>query len=147
MRKWEKNSGGGETGLDWVILSAALFATAVAVFGTVTQDRRAMPSISSGLTGELVWTVYSAKREFCRGGLEAVQAKEDRRVAVAVARGEQARAVDVAVWNATHYANRTDTQIIDAYAHGLNDITGPEWSRAATLSALLECELAARELT
>jgi hypothetical protein len=131
---------GGAVSVDWIVLTAVLIGTAMAVIGAVRDGVQHLTlDQAAALRGAVVRASFEGP--LCRGGLDAVQALEDTRAGrLAV------EPLDVAAWLAADGARMSDGALLAARA-GLRSATpAAGWAREATELAALDCEAVRRGL-
>lgn len=141
----------GAVSVDWVVLTAALVGTGLAVLNTVSSGLQvATGEVDAQMQGQIIKSTFAqvANLEFCHNDMAGLQAREDTRVASAIAQGDDPDSVDVLLWNALSNDGLSDDDLVSEYATALADeqVSGGNWSRASTIRATIECELSQREL-
>lgn len=125
----------GAVTLDWVVLTGALVGTGLAVLGTVGGGVEDIGGDTAAvLEGYVVESSFGS--DLCDGGIDAIQALENARVA-----SGGSDAVDVTshmeTLGSTAAALAAEHRRLSELITGRND---PNWSRAKTLRAAIECE-------
>ncbi|WGH79781.1 hypothetical protein [Jannaschia ovalis] len=125
---------------DWVVLTAALLGTGWAVLSTV-QDGVEHASVQTA--GQLRGSIVSASfgSELCRGGVDALQEREDFR-----AEHGGGDRIDVGRWLDANGAELTDGALMAEHARLSADLPDLGWTRASTLVATMECAMVIRGL-
>lgn len=132
---------GGKITLDWIVLSVALVGTGFSVMSTLSAgiETAGLPA-ASNLRGHVVRSSFES--DFCRGGLSALQMREDARIASGG--GDE---IFVTSWMSTRHRGLSDASLRAEYER-LSDATRDEdsWTRDRTILTALECEMVLRGL-
>lgn len=141
----------GAVSVDWVVLTAALVGTGLAVLNTVSSGLQvATGEVDGQLQGQIIKSTFGRieNLEMCQNQMAGLQGLEDSRVASAIAQGDAPDSVDVVLWNSVSNAEQTNEDLVSDYAEALADeqANGGGWSRASTIRATIECELHDRDL-
>ena len=131
------NDESGTVSLDWMVLTAALVGTGLAVLGTV-RDGVEHVAVGTGETLRGVVIRASFPEGLCAAGIDAAQDAENRRAADA-----DRPAIDIAAHIAATYADM-DGQALASEHQRMVGTVQSDYSRDATILAALECEIAAR---
>jgi hypothetical protein len=140
MRPFLSEESGAIT-IDWIVLTGVLLGTGWAVANTVqTGLQHASLQTVGQLRGQIVRDSFAS--DLCSGGLDALQAREDLRVAQLG--GER---IDVGRWLDASGAELSDAAILNRRAD-LQRATGDgdAWTREHTALAALECAMVLRGL-
>ncbi|MEL7183772.1 MAG: hypothetical protein AAFY65_05390 [Pseudomonadota bacterium] len=132
----------GAVTLDWLVLTGALVGTGMAVLGQLESGIQSANSRTADeLRGYVIQSSFGA--ELCSGGISALQAREDSRVASAG--GDR---IDVQDWMRTYVHSGVDDQsILDEYARLRESVdTSGGWNRDRTIMTAMECEMVLRNL-
>ena len=133
----------GTVSTDWVLLTALMLGTAIAVMNTVAEGaHEASNAQASKLRGIAVQRAFAPAG--CSDGIAGVQAREDARIAAGG--GDP---VDVGGWIAASGA-RSDAELLREH-ESLSARAGPpsqatSWTRVRTLHGAATCALALRDL-
>lgn len=138
-RFWQDDA--GAVTLDWVVLTAALVGTGFAVMSTVvTGIEGASLGTTERLRGHVITSSFGS--DICRGGVRAVQDREDRRVAAG-----GADPVVVTAYMSLNLPQMTDEVLLATYSAMSERLDGQSaWTRAHTVMTALECEMVLRGL-
>lgn len=143
VRSFLSNDSGAVT-LDWVVLTAALVGTGVAVLTTVSGGLDSLTlQTNSQLNGAVVRTTFAG--DLCEGGVEALQTAENTRVALARADGLDVSARNVVETMDALTSEFSDEELLAAYAEKAAAGPGVAFSAATEIGAL-ECEIVRRGL-
>lgn len=136
----------GAVSVDWVVLTAALVGTGLAVVSTVSEGvERLSNDLGSNMRGQIIRATFT--QDLCEGGLHQLQRREDARVASAVAQGDDPQAIDVEQWMLMAHGTAEDADLLSDYQDALADLPeGGQWGRANTLIGTMECALVKRGL-
>ncbi|WP_298436928.1 hypothetical protein [uncultured Jannaschia sp.] len=131
----------GAVTLDWVVLTAALVGTGLAVMNTVSQGVQTVSvDTAAQLRGQVIEASFGS--DYCSGGLAGLQAREDARVAAA-----GGTRIDVDHFMSTYHADQTDTALLAEHTRLSQALgSGDDWTRERTVLSALECELVLRGL-
>lgn len=128
----------GAISLDWLVLSAAMAGTGLAVMGTVTTGLEGTSTTATAqLRGQVMQRSFGT-RDLCADGLAGVRAREAGRVAAG-----GADPIDVATWLPAYAVGLSDADL-RAERVRLGRRTTAVWTRDDTLRGLLDCGLARR---
>jgi Flp pilus assembly pilin Flp len=138
------NDNSGAVTLDWVVLTAALVGTGIAVMSTVSTGVDGLSSqTESELQGSIIRTSFVGN--LCQGGLDAVQADENARVAAARANGIDTQAINVRRALNDLSQAKADEEVMQLYA----DMQATKFTPLepeTTEKSVLECEIQRRGL-
>ncbi|MGB3407276.1 MAG: hypothetical protein WBA67_07250 [Jannaschia sp.] len=132
----------GAVTLDWVVLTAALVGTGLSVVATVRGGIETVSvETADQMRGQVIRSSFGAD-ETCVGGIAALQAREDQRVAAS-----GGTAIDIAAWMDTYHSGLGDEDILEEHARLSTSLgSGSTWSRDRTIMTALECEMVLRGL-
>lgn len=138
------NDNSGAVTLDWVVLTAALVGTGIAVMSTVSTGIDGLSSQTEAeLQGSIIRTSFVGN--LCEGGLDAVQADENTRVAMARANGIDTHAINVRRALSDLGQSKADAEVLQLYAEMLGSSFTP-LEPETTEKSVLECEIQRRGL-
>lgn len=133
----------GAMALDWVVLSAALVGTGIAVVSTVSTGLDDLSgSAVNDLNGSVIRTSFVGN--LCEGGIEALQAEENARAANARANGIVTNAIDVREVLAT-LETTEDDELLNEFSDSQGTTFHP-LAEDGTLQGAMACEIARRGL-
>lgn len=138
------NDDSGALTLDWVVLSAALVGTGIAVVSTVSTGIDGLvSSTETELNGSIIRKTFVGN--LCEGGLEAVQMDENARVAEARANGVNVPTMNVRRASSMLESNKDDTELLQLYIK-MQTATFAPLALGAIEKRVLECEIHRRGL-
>jgi len=143
FRDFLKDDAGALT-LDWVVLTAALVGTGIAVASTVSTgvDGLAL-NTEADLNGSIIRKTFVGN--LCEGGLEAIQMDENARVTAARAEGIDTDAINVrSALNALE-TGKGDAELLTLYSE-MQTVTFAPLDTGTTEKRVLECEIQRRGL-
>jgi hypothetical protein len=132
----------GSMSLDWVVLTAMLVGTSVAVLGTVSDGVETLTMVGPHvqLREDVVSTSFD--RRLCPGGVDALQLQEDAR-AETLSRAP----LDVDGYMQATYGDKSAAEIREEYRRAQDAVQGTDgWTIEHTILGAVECELVLRGL-
>jgi hypothetical protein len=135
----------GAVTVDWIVLTSLLVGTGLAVMSTVSGGVGALTGEThSSLQGQIIRTTFSG--DYCTGGLDGLQSRENARVVSAQTAGQPAVAINVVDWTETEGAARSDQDLLQAYRQTLRTLDDTAYTQANTMAGLMECQMVIRGL-
>lgn len=132
----------GAISLDWVVLTAVILGTGLAVSGSVTSGIESV-SVQSAtqLRGQVIRQSFGS--DICENGIDGLREREAMRVA-----SGGVDPVNVLDWLSTYGDTMSDGALLSEQERLASANTGtPDWTRDKTLQILMECAIEQRGLT
>jgi hypothetical protein len=146
MVRFLKDERGGVS-LDWVVLTALLVGTSLAVMATFSRGLDTLTMVGPYVQVRDETASASGARgtfagRLCSGGIDAVQANEDARAAEA-----GVLPLDVAAYMRATYADKSALEIREELSRARDSVAGDrDWTVERTQLGAVECELVLRGL-